>query len=120
MRLIIRILINIAGLWLAIQIVPGITAADDSFLMLLVTALVFGLVNAFIRPIVSILAFPITLLTLGLFTFVINALMLMLTAWVTPLTLQGNFFQSFMAALFGSVIISIVSSIANWLLPDQS
>ena len=119
MRLLLRILINVFGLWLAVRFVPGITLADDSFFTLLIIAVIFGLVNALIRPIVKLLTFPINLLTLGLFSFVVNALMVMLTAWLTPLTLEGNFFQSFMAALFGSIIISIVSSIASWFLPDK-
>jgi putative membrane protein len=119
MRLLLRILIIMFGLWLAARLVPSITLADDSFFMILIIAVVFGLINVFIRPIVKVLTFPITLLTLGLFLFVINALMLMLTAWLTPLTIEGGFFQSFMAALLGSIIISIVSTIANWFLPDR-
>ncbi|MFN2201395.1 MAG: phage holin family protein [Caldilineaceae bacterium] len=119
MRILLRVIINMFGLWLAARFVPGIIIADDTFFTLLLLAVIFGLVNAFIRPIVALLSFPITLLTLGLFAFVINALMLMLTAWLTPwLTLEGSFFQSFMAAFFGSLIISIVSAIAGWLLPD--
>ena len=121
MRILLRIVINMFGLWLAAYFVPRITIADDSLITLLILAVIFGLVNAFIRPIVAILSFPITLLTLGLFAFVINALMLMLTAWLTKglLTLEGSFFESFMAALFGSLIISLVSAIASWLLPDR-
>lgn len=120
MRLIIRILINVLGLWVAIELVPRITVQDDNFWVLLLIAVVFGLVNALIRPIVHILTFPITILTLGLFIFVVNALMLMLTAWVTPLTIEGGFGQRFLAALLGSLIISVVSMIANWFLPDKS
>ena len=120
MRLLIRIIINMFGLWLAAYIVPRISLADDSLITLLLLAVVFGLINALIRPIVRILTFPITILTLGLFAFVVNALMLMLTAWLTPyLTLEGSFFESFVAALFGSLIISIVSTVAEWLLPDK-
>jgi putative membrane protein len=120
MRLLLRILIVMFGLWLAARIVPGIILLDDSFFALLILAVVFALINAFVRPIVRLLTCPITLLTLGLFLFAINALMLMLTAWLTPfMTFEGDFLQSFMAALFGSIIISIVSTIANWFLPDK-
>lgn len=121
MRLLIRIIINMFGLWLAAYIVPRISLADDSLITLLLLAVVFGLINAFIRPIARILTFPITILTLGLFAFVVNTLMLMLTAWLTGdlLTIEGSFFESLLAALFGSLIISIVSAVAEWLLPDK-
>lgn len=120
MRLIIRIGINMFGLWLAAYLVPRITLGSDHLFELLLLAIIFGLINAFIRPIVSILSFPITILTLGLFAFVINAFMLMLTAWLTGdlLTIEGTFFQSLWAAILGSLVISIVSAVANWLLPD--
>jgi putative membrane protein len=120
MRLIIRIIINMFGLWLAAYIVPRMSLADDSWITLLILAIVFGLINAFIRPIIRILTFPITFLTLGLFTFIVNALMLMIAGMTPWLTFEGGFFQMFMAALFGSVIISIVSTIANWFLPDKN
>lgn len=125
MRLIIRILINMFGLWLADRLVPGITLGSDDLLALLLLAVVFGLVNAFIRPIVRIFSLPITVLTLGLFTFVINAFMLMLTSWITQnvlrqdlLIIEGSFTEKFVAALLGSLVISAVSVVAGWLLPD--
>lgn len=94
------------------NIVPGFTIKN--FTAALVTAVVIGLVNAFIRPILSFLAFPITLLTFGLFTFVLNAVTLLLASFFTP----RNMFeiQNFGAALLGSIVLAIVSSVINYFL----
>src|SRR5262245_22854330 len=80
MGILLRFLINAAALWLAAEVVPGIHAGRPG--SILAVALVFGLVNVLIRPILKLLTCPIILLTLGLFTLVVNALMLMLTAWI--------------------------------------
>src|SRR5438046_208778 len=80
MKILLRILINAAALWLAVLFVPGIHAGGPG--SILATALVFGLVNVLIRPVMTLLSCPIILLTLGLFTLILNALMLMLTAWL--------------------------------------
>ncbi|HUG37327.1 MAG TPA: phage holin family protein, partial [Candidatus Limnocylindrales bacterium] len=89
MGLVLRLIVNAVALLVAAWIVPGITlgAAQgqptaNEWLTLLLVALIFGLVNAIIRPVVVFLTFPITVLTLGLFIFVINALMLILTSWI--------------------------------------
>jgi putative membrane protein len=119
-RILARIVINMIALWLTARLIDGIVIGDD-LLTLLLVAVVFGLVNAFIRPIVKLLTLPINLITLGLFTLVINALMLMLTAWLLSdaLTIEGGLINSFFTALIGSVIISIVSTVLNWLLPGD-
>lgn len=88
-------------------------------LALLAVAVVFGLVNGLIRPIVRLLTLPLFILTLGLFTFVVNALMLLLTSWLSerldlPFRVHG-----FGAALLGAVIVSVVSFLLNVLLPDR-
>lgn len=85
-----------------------------TFVAALVAAVVIGLVNAFIRPILRFLAFPITLLTFGLFTFVINALTLWLASALTP----GSGFEikGFLPALLGSIVLAIVSSLINYFL----
>jgi putative membrane protein len=85
-----------------------------SFVAALVAAIVIGLVNAFIRPILRFFAFPITLLTFGLFTFVINAVTLLLASKLTP----GSDFQinGFLPALLGSIVLAIVSSVINYFL----
>ena len=82
MRMILGILVNAAALWVAAKLIPGISVADSTTLIL--AALVFGVVNTFVGPIVKLLSLPITILTLGLFHFVVNAGLLGLTAWLTP------------------------------------
>lgn len=86
----------------------------ETFVAALVAAIVIGLVNAFIRPILRFFAFPITLLTFGLFTFVINALTLWLASALTP----GSGFEikGFFPALLGSIVLAIVSSVINYFL----
>ncbi|MCC5621093.1 phage holin family protein [Nostoc sp. CHAB 5715] len=86
----------------------------NNFVVALVAAVVIGLVNAFIRPILRLLAFPITLLTFGLFTLVINALTLWLASALTPGS--GFEIQGFLPALLGSIVLAIVSSIINYFL----
>lgn len=119
MKLVLRIIINAVALWVTALVIPSITISGN-IINLLIVAIVFGLVNALIRPIVKLLTLPINVVTLGLFTLVINALMLMLTAWLTDaLTIEGGFIQSFLIALLGSVLISIVSMVLSWFLPDD-
>ncbi|MBE9054514.1 MAG: phage holin family protein [Sphaerospermopsis kisseleviana] len=94
------------------QIVPGFII--KTFVAALGAAIVIGLVNAIIRPILSVLAFPITLITFGLFTFVINAL----TLWLASAIIPGSGFeiQGFIPAFLGSIVLAIVSSIINYVL----
>ena len=94
------------------RIVDGFVV--NNFVVALVAALVIGLVNAFIRPILRLLTFPITLLTFGLFTFVINALTLWLASALTPG--YGFEIRGFLPALLGSIVLAIVSSIINYFL----
>ena len=117
MRFLIRLLINAAALWVAVRIVPGLHYTGD-FGPLLVVALIFGLLNAFIRPALKLLTLPIIFLTLGLFALLINAFMLWLTG-----RLAGSFGIPFqvdgcLAAIFGSIVVSIVSAILSMVLPE--
>lgn len=104
-----------AAVWLVNDITLGGDAASTSskFVTLLVVALIFGLVNIVVKPIVTALALPLLVVTLGLFTLVINALMLMLTSW-----LAGDQFQvhGFLSAVLGGLVISIVSWALNLVL----
>jgi putative membrane protein len=120
MRIVIRLLINALAIWLAAQLLAGLQLTGG-WVGIAIVAMVFGLVNAFIRPVVKLLSLPITCLTLGLFTFVINALMLMLTAWLAGnyLSLGASTGEQIVNALLGSIIISIVSSVLSWFLPDK-
>jgi len=112
-KFLIRLVINAIALGLAVTLVEGLNFTSDVF-GLLIVAIVFGLVNALIKPIVRFVTLPISVVTLGLFSLVINAFMLMLTAWFTgPLQVSG-----FFPALWGSIIISIVSTVLNWFVRD--
>ncbi|MEM9564242.1 MAG: phage holin family protein [Actinomycetota bacterium] len=114
MRIIVRILINAAALWVAARLIDDITLSDDWVTVLFVAA-VFGLVNALIRPVVKLIAFPLTLLTLGLFTLVINAGMLQLTDWLT----SGLDVVGFWTSVLGGIVISLVSWVLSVFLPDD-
>jgi putative membrane protein len=125
---ILRVVINALALAAAAWVLPGITvtaapSSDETLglvLAYLVVGLVFGLVNAVVRPIVSLLSMPITCLTLGLFTLVINAAMLMLTSWLTqylPFGLHVDKF--FWDAIIGALIISIISALMGWVAPAK-
>ncbi len=104
----IRTLINALGLWLASALVPGITFTSSG--SLLVAAVLLGIVNAVVRPVLVLLTLPITILTVGLFLLVINAAMLGLVAAL----LQGFTIRGFFSALAGAVIVSITSWFASW------
>ena len=92
------------GLWLAAWLVPGVHLSSD-FGQVLIVAVVFGLVNAFVKPLVKLLALPLIFLTLGLLTLVINAGMLMLTDHFAA----GLAVNDFEAAFFGALVISVVN-----------
>jgi putative membrane protein len=100
--LLLRWLINAIGLWIATEIIAGVTASGPS--ALLVAALLLGLVNAIVRPVLVLLTLPITFLTLGLFLVVINASMLLLVAWLVPgFNIASLFWSGVLAALWMSV-----------------
>ena len=118
MKLVIRILITMASLWVASRWVTGIST-DGSLLALAGVALVFGIVNGFVRPILTLLSLPVVIFTLGIFLLVINALMLMLTSALSNSLGLGFHVAGFVPALIGSVVISIVSTVLSMLLPDE-
>jgi putative membrane protein len=122
MTWILRTLANACGLAVAAWLFDGIRITGhsdrDRVLTLLVVALLVGVVNEFVRPIVSLLAFPLYLLTLGLFFFVVNALMLMLTSWVAGKLDIGFHVAGFWTAVFGAIVIAFVSWWIGLLLPD--
>lgn len=108
MQFIIRLLINAAALWAAIRLVPGISFEGD-WPLLFGVALVFGVLNAVIRPILFVLTFPFFLVTLGLFTFVLNAFMLWLTSVTSDLFGLRFHVDGFGAAFVGALIVTVVS-----------
>jgi putative membrane protein len=106
--LLIRLAIGAAGLWIASRLVPGMSIEGTSTLVL--AAFLLGLVNAIVRPLAIVLTFPITIVTLGLFLLVVNAGMLALVAAL----LDGFRLADFASALWGSLVVSLTSWVANW------
>lgn len=104
----VRLLITALGLWIAQAIVPGIEITGVG--TLLAAALLLGIVNAVVRPLVVLLTLPITVLSLGLFLLVVNAAMLGLVAAL----LDGMLVRGFFSALFGSLVVSLISWMAAW------
>jgi len=124
MRLILRLLANAAALAVATFLLPGITLTGSSttnkVLALLIVALIFGLLNAIVKPIFAIVTAPLLLLTLGLFLIVINACMLLLTSWIAGKVSLGWHVSGFWTAVLGALIVSVVSFLLNAFLPDKN
>ena len=108
MLIVWRLLINAAALWAATRLVAGISFGGD-WRLLLVVALVFGVLNVSVRPILTLLALPLLIVSLGLFTFVLNALMLWLTSAISGSLGLGFHVEGFRAAFLGALVVSVVS-----------
>lgn len=117
-QFLLRLFGNALALWAAIQIVPGITY-DGTNVSLVIIALIFGVVNALVRPFIVLLTCPLIVLTLGLFLFVVNGIMLSITAWISDLFGLGLFIDGFWATILGAIIISIVSGLFTMLVRDK-
>jgi putative membrane protein len=111
--ILIRWIINALALLLISRLIQGIEV--DSLFSAFVAAAVLGVINAILRPILLILTFPITILTLGLFVFVVNGLMLYLAGQLV----KGFYVYGFLAAVFGALFLSVVSWLANAFISDQ-
>lgn len=122
MQLIIRLAVNGIALWIAILVVDGVdieaSTTTGEVLTILAIAAVFAVVNIVVRPIVTLLSLPLYVITLGLFTFVVNALMLLLTSWIADLLDVPFHVDGFWAALLGGLVISFVSWVINLVLPS--
>ena len=119
MPFLIRLLVNAAALWVATLLVPGVSF-DGGALPFLGVALVFGVVNAFIRPVLKILTFPLILLTLGFFALVVNGLMLWLTSSLSASFGLGFHVSGFWAAFWGAIVVSLTSLILSLLIREPS
>lgn len=108
--LLARWIVNAAALLLVAYLYPGVQV--ESFLSAALAALVLGLVNAFVRPLLIILTLPVTLITLGLFLFVINALLF----WFVAEIVHGFSVSGFGAALLGSILYSLITLVTSWIL----
>jgi putative membrane protein len=112
MSFLIRLLVNAAALWVATRIVPGVSF-DSGVGPFLVVALLFGVINATLRPLTKILTFPLILLTLGIFALVVNGLMLWLLSSVSSSLGLGFHVSGFWSAFFGALVVSIVSALLS-------
>ena len=115
MSFVIKVLVTAAAVWVAVELIDGLEF-DGTWVGLIAIAVILGVVNAFARPIVTILSLPLVLLTLGLFLLIINAFMLGLTIWISEALDLGLTSTGFGATLFGAIIITVVSWIGEALL----
>jgi len=118
-NLLLRLIINAVALYVATQVgITGLSFKGD-WTTIAIVAFIFGLVNALVRPLLTILTCPLMLLTLGLFTLVINALMLALTGWIAAYFHLGFVVDGFWAAFLGALVVSIVSFVLTMLIRED-
>lgn len=118
--LLLHWLLNAAALWVAAALIPGL-AFTGGFGRLLLVAAVFGIVNSTLRPLLTILTCPLIVLTLGLFTLVINALMLLVTGWLSESLNLGFTVTGFWPAFWGGLVVGLVSMVLSMTLaPKES
>lgn len=115
MKLLIRWALNAAALWLTVQLDVGLSLSRDGLGPLLIAALVLGLVNAVVRPVMIVLTLPLTFLTLGLFLLLVNGLAIAIVAALTPLAVSG-----FWGAVFGALVLTLISAVLSRLFQEDS
>lgn len=125
-NMLIKVGVNAVALWVAALVVSGIRLGEYAdklstrLLTIVLVAVVFGLVNAVVKPIAKVLSFPAILLTLGLFTFVVNAFMLQITEWIAQAVgLDFSIEHFFWNAVMAALVITLVSMVLNFVLPDN-
>jgi putative membrane protein len=119
----IKVVINAVAVWVASLVVPGVHVGGGdtgrTVVTLLVVGLLFGLVNAVIKPVVKVLSFPFYIVTLGLFAFVVNAAMLEIVDWLSgKLDIAFSIDHFFWSAILAAVVVTLVSLALNLVLPD--
>lgn len=121
----IKIAVNGIALWVAALVIPGIHLGENAdqlstrLITILLVAVLFGLINAFVKPIATFFSFPFIVLTLGLFTLVVNALMLEITSGLShALGLDFDVEHFFWDSVLGAIVITLVSMVLNLILPD--
>ena len=126
MNFLVRVGINAVALWVAALVVPGVELGESGsewtarVVTIVLVALLFGLINAVIKPIVKFFSFPFVLLTLGLFTFVVNAFMLQITEWISDAVgLSFHIEHFWWDAILAAVVITLVSWVLSVVLPDD-
>ncbi|MEN6300366.1 MAG: phage holin family protein [Anaerolineaceae bacterium] len=118
-KFIIRLIINAIALYVAVMLVPGIVPQNPNWLSYIWLALIFGIVNAFLGPILKLLTCPLILLSLGLFTLVVNTLLFYLAGYFGSAFGVGFTVNGFWSAFLGSIIVSIVSVILSMIFKDE-
>jgi putative membrane protein len=122
-KFVISVVVDALALAAAVWLIGGISltgdTTEDQILVLVIVALIFGVINAFVAPLVKLLSLPFIILTLGLFLLVINALMLMLTSWIAEQIGLGFEVDGFWTAVLGAIVITIVSWILEAILPSK-
>jgi putative membrane protein len=118
-KLVIRWAINAVALYAAVALVPTLKLENDNWLSYIWLALIFGLVNAFLRPLLKFLTCPLIILTLGLFTLVVNTILFYITDWMGSFFGVGLRIENFWAAFFGALIVSVVSVVLTFLARDE-
>ena len=118
-RFLLRLVINGFALYAAVALVPGIAVENAEPITYLVLALIFGILNALLKPILKILTCPFILLTLGLFTLLINTGLFALTGWIGAQFDSGYSVSGFWAALLGALVVSVVSMIFEIIFKDE-
>lgn len=123
----IKVLVNGVALWVAAHLVKGIhlaagaTSTSSQLVTILWVAVIFGVLNALIKPIMTVLSLPVIVLTLGLFALIVNAAMLELTSWAArQFSLDFHVDNFLWDAVSGAIIITVVSMILNLILPDRA
>lgn len=124
MQFIIRLVINAIALWVTTLVVSGIEVSSNSTLgeigTLVLVALIFGVVNAVIKPVVQVLGCAFYILTLGLFALVVNALLFLLTGWLADLFGVPFSVNGFWPAFWGAIVMAVVSWLLSLALPDRA
>lgn len=122
MRFLISVVVDALALAAAAWLLDGIrvtgATTEDQVLTLVVVALIFGVINAIVAPILKLLSIPFIILTLGLFLIVINAAMLLLTSWISEQIGFGFVVDGFWTAVLGAIIVTIATWVLEALLPD--
>lgn len=125
MGFIVRVVVNSLAIWLATLVLPGLEIlhqTDETWKhvgVVLITGAIFTIINLAVKPIVTVLSIPFLVLTLGLFYFVINALMLLLTSWISEQIGWGLWVENFGWALVGGIVVSITAGILNVIAPTR-
>ena len=123
MGFLIRLAITAVALWIATLIVPGVEVSGrntgNNVLTLIVVALVFGVVNAVLKPLIKVFGCVFYLLTLALFALVVNALLFMLTDWIAGVLKLPFHVDGFWAAFWGAIVVAVVSWLISVVVPDR-